>query len=400
MQMEAFIATILLTLVSAGSDAASQPVAGPDLPGVDQLPATEGLPDPFRFLDGSRVGNREDWKRRRQEIIRILSYYEYGHMPPAPDKLDVQETETKVALDGQASETRVVLSLGPQRQVRIRVGVFAPRGTKRTSFPVLLAVEPVWHDSLKPVARLVVERGYIFAGYDKHDVAKDDPNRSDGVYALYPEYDWGTLAAWAWGGMRVLDYLLTRKDVDRSRIAMTGHSRAGKTALLAGALDERIALVAPHASGAGGAGCYRIMGKGAETLALITHPQRFAYWFHPRLAPFAGKENRLPFDQHFLRALVAPRTVISLEGLGDLWANPLGSKAAYEAAQPVFDFLGASDKNAIYFRPGGHDMTIEDWKALLDFADRVFFGKPTTRKFSTLKRRGLAPAVLEQTAGL
>lgn len=196
------------------------------------------------------------------------------------------------------------------------------------------------------------------------------------MHAAYPDYDWATLAAWAWGAMRLVDYLETLEEVDTERIALTGHSRAGKTALLAGGLDERIALVAPHCSGTGGAGSHRIYGPKSETLELITRPDRFGYWFHSRLRAFAGKEERLPFDQHFLRALVAPRCVVSLGATEDLWANPLGTQQMWEAAQPVFDFLGAPGNNVLYFRPGGHDMTEDDWHVLLDYCDHFFRGRP------------------------
>jgi hypothetical protein len=141
-------------------------------------------------------------------------------------------------------------------------------------------------------------------------------------------------------------------------------------------LDTRIALVAPHGSGAGGAGSFRICREGSETLDLITDPKRFHYWFQPRLRDFAGKEDRLPFDQHFLKALVAPRCIVSMEGKDDHWANPLGTQLIWQATQPVFDFVGAPDKNILYVRPGGHDTTESDWLALLDYCDHFFRGKP------------------------
>ncbi len=353
------------------------------MPDVDHLPSIKELPDPFRFEDGSYVKTREDWSKRRKEIVDLLTYYEYGHMPPAPATLESEETEAQDVFDGAAREIRVTLKLGPQGQVPMHTELYVPKG-KPGPFPVVLAIEPVWDESLTPVARRMIERGYIFAGYQRHDIDKDDADRSDGLHPLYPDCDWASLAVWAWGALRVVDYLVTRSDVDAAHIALTGHSRAGKTALLAGALDDRIALTVPHASGAGGAGCFRIEGKNVETLALITHPSRFHYWFQSRFGTFANKEDRLPFDQHSLKALVAPRALLSIEGLGDLWANPLGTQMTYQAVQPVFDFLGASDKNAIYFREGGHDTTDGDWEALLDFADHVFFNKPTTHAFNKL----------------
>jgi acetyl esterase/lipase len=170
--------------------------------------------------------------------------------------------------------------------------------------------------------------------------------------------------------------------VDRQHIAVTGHSRGGKAALLAGALDERIALTAPNASGCGGAGCYRVLGEKSEDIAAITN--RFSYWFHPRLKEFVSHVDQLPFDQHSLKALVAPRAQLSTEGLDDLWANPYGTQVSFVAARKVYEFLGAAGKIGIHFREGKHAHTAEDWQALLDFADLQFFGKNTETRFDKL----------------
>jgi len=211
--------------------------------------------------------------------------------------------------------------------------------------------------------------------YAREDLDPDQANVAGPAQQAYPDYDWATLAVWAWGGMRVLDYLESRDDVDLDRIGIVGHSRGGKMALLAGAFDERFALVAANGSGCGGAGCYRIENEKCETLGKITEPERFAYWFHPRLRWFDGKEDRLPFDQHFLKAVVAPRALICTEAEGDPWANPLGTRATTRAAQKAFELLGAGTKNAIHFRKGGHDLTLADWQVILDFAEWHFFGK-------------------------
>jgi len=352
-------------------------------PDVSKLPYSRAFPDPFLREDGSRVQTPEEWRAHRPELIERLLYWEYGHMPPAPENLRATGETEEPACDGLGTLRRATLVMGPEEEVRVRCAVFLPREAQRPA-PVVLALEPVWDEDLLPAARLHLERGYGFAGFDKHDLDEDTADRTDGVHPLYPGHDWATLAAWAWGCMRVMDYLETVGGVDAARIALTGHSRAGKTALLAGAADERFALVVPHASGAGGAGAYRVMGRGSETLRMITSPNRFHYWFQPRLALFAGRENRLPFDQHFLKALVAPRALLCIEGQDDLWANPLGSQITTQAAQPVFDFLGAPDRNGLHIRPGGHDTTMEDWAALLDFADHVFRGAPDDPKFHTL----------------
>ena len=94
--------------------------------------------------------------------------------------------------------------------------------------------------------------------------------------------------------------------------------------------------------------------------------------------------DRLPFDQHTVKALIAPRALLSTEALGDLWANPKGTQQTYTAAKEVFNFLGASDRIGIVFRPGKHEQNADDWNALLDFADQQFFGKKVNRRFDAL----------------
>ena len=360
--------------------------AGAELPEVADLPVVEGLPNPFMMNDGSRVESREDWAKRRTEIAEIIQFYEYGHIPPAPGNVELKQMRSVSMFDGTARLYRGEIVLGPGQKLRARVSFYVPEG-QQGPFPVVLNMSPVMDPRMRRIAKRYIERGYILAGFERHDFDQESADRSDGVHPLYPAYDMATVAAWGWGAQRVVDYLLTRDDVDPRYIAITGHSRAGKAALFAGALDERITLVAPAGSGAGGAGSYRILGdleKESESLDAITDPKRWHYWFHPRLRTFAGKEDRLPFDQHFVKALVAPRALLALEGLSDFWANPFGTQQTTVAAQPVFDFLGASKKNGIYYRRGGHSMTGQDWMALLDYADLQFFGKPTTRDFYRL----------------
>lgn len=359
------------------------PLHAVEPPSAIDLPSQNDLPDPFAFHDGSRVRSKPDWERRREEIRETLLHYEYGHPPSGPSPLLIQEGSREVCFQGKAELRRVSLFLGPNREIEVHAALYVPLGRK-PPFPVLIANDLVWLDHLRPITERIVERGYVFAGFDRHNLDRDDADRSDGVHPLYPGSDWATLAVWAWGCMRVVDYLFTLEEVDKNRIALTGHSRAGKTALLAGALDERIALVNPNGSGAGGAGSYRIRGEGCETLELITRPDRFRYWFHPRLREFANQEDRLPFDQHLLLALIAPRALLVTEAREDHWANPLGTQQMVMAAKPVFKFLGVPEKIGLHFREGGHDQLEEDYDALLDFADLQFFGEPTDRAFDRL----------------
>jgi hypothetical protein len=180
----------------------------------------------------------------------------------------------------------------------------------------------------------------------------------------------------------VVDWLSTVSYVASRRIAVTGHSRGGKTALLAGATDDRIALTAPNNSGCGGAGCYRYQAQGSETIADIL--RNFPYWFHPRFAQFIGRVERLPLDQHTVKALVAPRALLSTEALGDLWANPEGTQVTYLAAREVYRFLKVEERIGIWFREGEHEHSLADWQAMLDFADWQLLGKKPARAFDRL----------------
>jgi len=364
------VCALLLMLVGAGTNPAG--IVG--MPGVDELPEIKDLPDPFLMNDGNRVKTKADWAKRRDEIKAMMLYYQYGHMPPAPKNVTAKELSSDIIYDGGAVKKHILLSMGPGKKIRFNVGVIIPQGrSAQGGFAVILKNDSRIFNV--PIAEEIVKRGYIVADYARTDLDPDQKDTVGPAQAAYPDYDWATLAVWAWGGMRVIDYLVTLDVVDKDKIVFTGHSRGGKTALLAGALDERIAIVVPNGSGCGGAGCYRFEGEKSESLERITAPERFAYWFHPRFRGFADKETRLPFDQHFLKALVAPRALISIDALGDLWANPYGTQQSHRGVEPVFRFLGASDKLGIYFRTGGHAQNEDDWRTLVDFADKVLFSK-------------------------
>jgi hypothetical protein len=357
---------LMLVLLSvAGCQSGSLPQA------VDKWVDLEELPDPFVMNDGGRVKTEADWRRRREEIKAMILYYQYGQMPPAPGNVKAEELSSETVYGGGATKKHILLSMGPEREIKINVGMIIPKGAG--PFAVILKNDRRIFNV--PIAEEIVKRGYIVADYVRTDLDPDEKDAVGPAQAAYPDYDWGTLAVWAWGGMRVVDYLMMLDVVDKERIVFTGQSRGGKTALLAGALDERIVLVAPNGSGCGGAGCYRFTGEGAESLEQITAPERFGYWFHPRFREFANRESKLPFDQHFLKALVAPRALISIDSLDDLWANPYGTQQSHCGAQPVFEFLDAGGKLGIYFRTGGHAQSEDDWRTLVDFADMVFFGK-------------------------
>ena len=326
--------------------------------------ATELLPELLRFKSGAEVATSEDWNRRRSELMEAIQFYEYGHIPERPLRVGFEPTRERRMEAIGALETRGHLKIQAPFELSFEMALYRPM--TGSTFPVLIREEhALGHtEEVGPI----VARGFMFIEFAREELAPDNATDAGPARKAYPDQDWGTLAIWAWGSMRVVDYLESREDVKPEQIGIVGHSRGGKMALLAGALDERFTLVAANGSGCGGAGCFRIQPKGVETLELITRAERFGYWFHPRLREYAGREEALPLDQHFLKALVAPRALICTEATNDLWANPEGNKRTSKAAQEVFDFLGASERNALHFREGGHDFTAADWEAILDFA--------------------------------
>ncbi len=348
-------------------------------PPADSLPVLSELPDPFLRSDGTRIRSKREWESQRKALLKTVLHYEYGELPPTPRTLKAEVLST-TAIEGVAgTEQEIRLTIGAKGGVSVQLLLAQPEG--EGVHPVLITGDLNWGRIKPEIVREIVGRGYILAVFNREEVAPDNATR-EGVYRLYPNYDGGRLSAWAWGYHRVIDYLLTLPNVDAKHIGVTGHSRGGKAALVAGATDTRIALTAPNNSGCGGAGCYRLLNGRCEDITAIL--KNFPFWFAPHFNEFIGKVDRLPFDQHTLKAVVAPRALLSTEALGDIWANPKGTQSTYSATKEVFEFLGAGERIGIHFREGGHEHNLQDWKTLLNFADIQFFGKGDITAFHTL----------------
>jgi hypothetical protein len=242
-----------------------------------------------------------------------------------------------------------------------------------------------------PLAEIVA-RGYAAATFYCGDIQPDRPFVREGMRATLPEsagvkdpVETATIMWWAWGIHRAIDYLVTDKAIDPQQIAVVGHSRLGKTALLAGAFDERIAMTVANQAGCGGSGPSRHDDSRAETVKIIT--DKFPHWFGANFTKFGDDPSRLPVDQNCLVALCAPRPVLFTAASEDLWANPTGQFVVLQAASPVYELLGVEGLKAdtmpaadapllgdgrlgYWFRAGEHSMTPADWKVYMDFADR------------------------------
>lgn len=407
-------AALAVVLFVAPALAAAEP---PEFPDADHLPSRPAMPDPRVGRDGSAVTTAADWfATRRPELKAQFEHYMYGAAPPAPKQVRARrEREDREFLGGKATLREVTLTCGPPDAPPIHLLLIVPNARKGPA-PVFLglnfygnhtvvndpkvALPTVWVPDRSPgeknhratdagrgaqvdtwAADTVIGRGYALATFYCGDVAPDHPGHTDGIHPHYPGFDWGTVAAWAWGLSRAADALAADPDVDHSRIAVVGHSRLGKAALLAGAFDDRFKVVIPHQAGCGGSAPSR--GTVGESVRQIN--DRFPHWFNAAFKTFNGRTDRLPFDQNGLVALVAPRAVLFSNAQDDTWANPDGQFQVLKAAAPVYALLGAGGLASermpetgtlsagtlgYAIRPGKHSMTREDWSFFLDFADR------------------------------
>jgi len=327
------------------------------------------LPDPFVYEDGSPVTHPGAWPHRRRALLERLVEIEYGGLPPVPSRLELEclDTSQPRRFGAGTRDTRYRLVHGEAPACQFHLDLLRP--ATEAAAPVILTGDGCWRYVSDALRRAILDRGWALASFNRTEIAADLPEtcRDHGLYRAHPEGGFGAIAAWAWGYHRALDALERVEGIDAARVVITGHSRGGKTVLLAGATDERIALTAPNASGCGGTGSFRYQGPGCESLQQIT--TRFPHWFGPDFPAYAGREIELGFDQHALIGAVAPRPFLNTSAWGDTWANPRGTWQNLRAAREIYRFLGVPERLGWFFRPGRHDHAHEDWIRLLEFAE-------------------------------
>jgi len=326
-------------------------------PDFDSMPSVPELPEPH-------LTTREAWLRERQHIRGLFEQWFYGKMPPPPDNLRAVVTGTHD--EGGVTVRDVRLEFGPGHRATLRLQLMIPPG--QGPFPVFLTNHPrTW-----PWVATAVRRGYIGCIYFAGDPIFGNSDDSDKFIDIYPEYDFSCLARWAWAAMRAVDYLYTIPEVDKAEIAISGHSRNGKQALLAAAFDERISAVIPSSGNTGEGNPWRFTSDMFVNESIEQITGAFPHWFHPRLRFFAGHEDKLPVDQNLLMALVAPRGLFMYSAFAESEGGPFGFEQAYRSVLKVYRYFHAEDKLWLQLRDGEHPTTAEDIELFIDFLDSVF----------------------------
>ena len=364
------------------------------------------VPDVLTAADGTRIATAAQWEKvRRPELLKLFLGREYGERPvERPADLSFAPIgEDRVMMDGRALRKRVSISCtGPEGPFSFSATAFVPVSEKPVGAFILICnrnpaenIDPerVVKSGFWP-AEEIVARGYAAVAFWNGDVARDDKVgcMTTGVFRAWhrdgarTRRSWGALSAWAWGASRVLDWLETVPQIDARRVAVVGHSRGGKTALLAGVTDTRFALACVNDSGCSGAKLNRANLPRSESIKVIT--SAFPHWFCLDYASCAGRDFELDFDQHEMVALMAPRAVAIASASEDDWAGQRGEYCSAALASPVWRLYGLrglepsgnpapgearQDGNVSYhIRVGKHNLTLEDWNRYMDFADRVF----------------------------
>jgi hypothetical protein len=389
------------------------------------------LPDPLVMQDGTKVVDAETWMgQRRPEVLRLFEEHVHGRGPDRVGTIAFDVTSLDAgALGGKATRKEVaVFPTGKRDGPKISLLLYLPNAAGKPAPAFLglnfygnhgvnsdpgIALSKQWmrpngqmgvvdHRATEASrgctaerwrVEMVLDRGYALATVYYGDIEPDFPEgwkqglrgalSPNGEKAELGPNDWGAIGVWAWGLSRAMDYLEQEPAVDAKRVAVLGHSRLGKTALWAGAQDERFAIVISNNSGEGGASLVRRRFGEAIHHSISMVP----YWYRERYRQYAWHEGDLPVDAHMMVALIAPRPVYVASATKDLWADPRGEFLAARGAEPVYRLLGRAglgvdemplpDKSVgdfigYHVRTGDHDVTAFDWEQYLNFADRHF----------------------------
>ena len=328
-----------------------------------------------------------DWEAYRQDMIRRFARHEYGFLPDAPEAVRSETvlTEEK-AWAGKAVHSETALSFDtPRGEFTFPVHLVVPYQQQPLPLVIYLSFTPYPAGKYGPIEE-IIDQGYALAVIDYQELSKDeDDGFTSGLAAMYDRSQdegsmWGKISMWAYGASRVMDYVQTLPEIDKRRIYCVGHSRLGKTALWCAVQDTRFAGAGSNCSGCSGVAVTRNK-KGELIEDIVT---RFPHWFCENYRQYAGAEDKLPFDQHQLVALMAPRPFFVCEAEDDIWCDPESEYMSLYLASEAYHLLGVdglvgnrdyppvgraltAGKLGYRLRGGNHFMSRHDWLMYLQF---------------------------------
>ncbi len=375
-----------------------------------ELPKITQYPDPFVMLNGTAVRTLSQWNQHRTELRSLEDFYIYGHAPPgSPVSVVSQQPDQIIGrMVYRYFNLRINTPGGPLSffvdlyvPIPSSCGAFSNGVPASGPYPVILSGEASWDPVITPFSdgntnasvgqanlETLVCRGYAVAEFGRDNFSPDNRDVDNvfqhGVFPLYPYdshgvtgYDWGIMRAWAWGYSRSIDFLETLPYIDRSRIAIIGHSRGGQTATIAGEIDTRVALTIDSQQAPS---YYRYVDThlGEQTICTNLSYGGDPGWYIPNLLPFAnciGTSNvpALPIDCPSMMGQIAPRALLITGATGAMYENPESGTRCYFALKALYGAFGAQSKLGLFTGNTDHQMSMGYWSAALDFADQVFF---------------------------
>ena len=325
----------------------------------------------------------------RDEIIDLLLQEEYGYLPQASNKTEVARVEMLQDdfCSGKAELLKIVLKCTLENSEFSFPVYYTRLKDCKGEVPcfILINFRSDVPDKYLPSEELIGE-GYAVLSFCYQDVTSDDGDFTNGLAGVvYNKGErmanqCGKIGLWAWSVMRVMDYAMILPELNHSRISVVGHSRLGKTALLAGALDERFYCVFSNNSGNSGAALAR--NSTGETIKDIY--ERFPYWFCENYSKYIDNEEKMPFDQHYLLSANSSHKVYVASAADDLWACPNNEYLSCVVADDYYEKHGVAGLVApdhmpmvgdcfmtgnigYHLRAGDHSLSREDWRFYINY---------------------------------
>lgn len=327
------------------------------------------LPDPFKGLDGKRISNKADWKCRREEIGAMYEKLMFGEKPRNPEKVEGKKSGNKY--------TVTVTDKGKSASFDVTIN---SAGTKDKPKPALIGLD----QGLGACGSLGSSTNGLDIAMITFNTNNVAPESGGGKFFQLYNGGQGTIIAWAWGVSRLIDALEKDPDagIDVKHLAVSGCSRLGKAALAIGAFDERIALTIPQESGSGGASLWRVGAqvnkqKGKQFVQGLASAGSEGKWMISSFKSYDGRENTLPFDQHMLVSMVAPRPLLIIDNAGQEWLGEVPSNYCGQASLETYKALGVTE-NYTYSQEGGHahcSLPNGQFDEVKDFINKFLLGK-------------------------